>query len=363
MIQLMIVDILLWRIIVIREIIKEKQLPPFKSRKEMLDILQREEYGYMPPPPDKISFDVTDKYIKFFCAGKAISKKIDITVSVSGKSFTFPCYASIPTKEGKHPFFVCINFSDAVVDRFIPTEEIIDSGYAVLSFYHNDVTKDNADFTDGLAEVFYEAGIRSSDTDPGKIALWAWAAQRVMDYAETVDSLDKDRAVVCGHSRLGKTALLAAATDERFKMAYSNNSGCSGAAITRGKQGERVYNIYKVFPFWFCKNYQKYVDNEDEMPFDQHYLAAAIAPRPLYVASAEKDIWADPASEMLTCAAVSEVYEKYGLDGFISEDRLPRVGDEFHEGCVGYHLRAGEHYMGREDWQKVIRFINRHFEK
>lgn len=99
------------------------------------------------------------------------------------------------------------------------------------------------------------------------------------------------------------------------------------------------------------------------MPFDQHYLAALIAPRYLYVASASEDLWADPDSEMLTCAAVSEVYEKFGKKGFICEDRLPQIGDEFHEGCVGYHLRAGEHYMGREDWQKIIRFINRHFEK
>ena len=96
------------------------------------------------------------------------------------------------------------------------------------------------------------------------------------------------------------------------------------------------------------------------MPFDQHYLTALIAPRYLYIASADDDAWADPDSEMLNCCAVNEIYEKYGKDGFICEDRLPIVNDEFHRGCVGYHLRAGLHYFSREDWLKVMKFIKIH---
>ena len=89
-----------------------------------------------------------------------------------------------------------------------------------------------------LPFILYKDGKRKPN-DAGKIAMWAWAAQRVMDYAQTlVDVLDLKNGVVCGHSRLGKTALLAAATDERFAFVYSNNSGCSGAAVTRKKQGE-----------------------------------------------------------------------------------------------------------------------------
>ena len=96
------------------------------------------------------------------------------------------------------------------------------------------------------------------------------------------------------------------------------------------------------------------------MPFDQHYLAASIAPRMVYVASAKEDTWADPDAEMLTCVAIDEMYKKYEKPGFIYEDRLPQVGDEFHEGDVGYHLRAGLHYFSREDWLKVIKFIKKH---
>ena len=342
----------------LKELIQNKNLPSFKSREEMLDILQREEYGYMPPKPDNISFSVKEKFISHFCAGKAISRKVDITVELYGKTFTFPVYVSIPSGEGKHPFFVCINFRDCVPDRFVPVEEIIDSGYGVLTFRYTDVTSDDGDFTNGLAGVIYPDGKRSKDS-PGKIAMWAWAAQRVLDYAETACELDMKRAAVCGHSRLGKTAMLAAATDLRFALGYTNNSGCGGAAITRGKDGEKVEDICRVFPFWFCENYSKYVCKEDKMPFDQHYLAACIAPRYLCVGSAAEDKWADPVHEMLNCVAVGEFYESLGMTGFVCEDRLPEVGDVYHGGSIGYHLRSGCHYFSREDWQKVIKFADK----
>lgn len=340
----------------LRQQLDERKLPALKTKEEMLDILLREEYGYMPPEPERMTFKEKDNYITNFCAGKAISRKVEISMELSGKEFTFPFYVSIPNKVGKHPFFICINFRDCVPDRYIPVEEIIDNGFAVISFCYKDITGDNGDFTNGLAGILYEDGKRGK-SDAGKIAMWAWAAQRVMDYAQTLDCLDFDYSIVCGHSRLGKTALLAAATDERFKFAYSNDSGCSGAAISRGKDGENIEDICKVFPYWFCENYLKYVNREYEMPFDQHYLLASIAPRYVYIASAEEDTWADPISEMLACCAVSETYEKYGKKGFVCEDRLPQAGDEFHEGCIGHHLRAGKHYFSREDWIKVMKFI------
>lgn len=344
----------------LERILEQRKLPPLKSRAEMLDILMKEEYGYMPPEPSKVTFEEVPNYSNpAFCAGKATLKKIEITSLVNGKEFKFPCYASIPTKSGKHPFFVCINFRDCVPDIYIPTEEIIDNGFAVISFCYKDVTSDNGDFTDGIAGVLYENGKRK-DTDAGKIAMWAWAAQRVMDYAQTLDCLDLENGIVCGHSRLGKTALLTAATDGRFKFAYSNDSGCSGAAITRNKKGERTRDIYGAFSYWFCENYKKYINKEDCMPFDQHFLAALIAPRYLYIASAAEDEWSDPESEFLTCVAASEAYSKVGKQGFICADRLPQVKDEFHDGCIGYHLRDGKHYFSREDWLKVIKFIKKH---
>ena len=233
---------------------------------------------------------------------------------------------------------------------------MVDNGFAVFSFCYNDVTMDNGDFTDGLAGVLFENGQRKAN-DPGKIAMWAWAAHRVMDYAQTLgDVLDLECGIVCGHSRLGKTALLTGATDERFKFAYSNDSGCSGAAITRQKGGETVEKICNKFSYWFCENYLKYINNEDSMPFDQHYLLSSVAPRFACVGSASEDLWADPVSEMLNCVASSSAFK----NGFVYEDRLPEIGDHFFKGDIGYHLRKGLHYFSREDWLRLIEFVNIH---
>jgi hypothetical protein len=342
----------------LKQILKDRGVPALKTREEMLDIMQYEVYGYLPQKPDKLEWTVKNNYIGNFCAGKATAQYVELTAYWGEKSFKFPFMAVIPTAKGPHPFFIHINFRPNVPDRYMPTEEIVDQGFACLSFCYEDVTKDNNDFTSGLAGVLYENGVRGP-RDCGKIAMWAWAAQRVMDYAETEPRLDKSCAIVCGHSRLGKTALLCGATDERFKFAYSNNSGCSGASITRDKVGERVADITKMFPYWFCESYAQYANREHEMPFDQHYLIASVAPRYAYVASASEDLWAAPDSEMLSCVAASEAYESMGLVGFVCENRLPEIGDIYHEGCIGFHERAGLHYFSREDWNKLIQFVKK----
>ena len=331
-------------------------LPPLLPRQQMLSILLSQEYGHLPDAPVDLAFQADALPAPTF-GGKATVTRVTVGCTVKGKSFSFPFYAAIPTAEGKHPFFVHINFRPEVADYYQPIEEIIDNGFAVLSFCYNDVTQDNHDLTDGLAGILYENGIRGPE-DPGKIALWAWAAQRVMDYAETrQDVLDLDCAVVCGHSRLGKTALLAAATDERFTCAYSNESGCSGAAVTRGKQGEHISDICTNFPYWFCENYTQYKEREDALPFDQHYLVASIAPRRVCIGSAAEDLWADPAAEQLCCFAASPAFET----GFDCPDRPAAVGEAFFGGHICYHLRSGQHFFSREDWQRIMQFVRIHY--
>lgn len=340
----------------LNELLAERKVPPLKSREEMLEILQREQYGFLPEKPEKITFEVKEKFIANFCAGRAVCHQVTAHCTVRGKDVSFPFYASMINDGQPHPFIVHIAFRPEVADRYQPVEEIIDNGFSVLSFDYNDVTRDNGDFTDGLSGTLYENGARKTH-DAGKIALWAWAAQRVLDWAqEQKEMLDMRCACVCGHSRLGKTAMLAAATDERFTHCYSNDSGSSGAAIARGKKGETVEKICARFPYWFCEKFNDYRGCEEEMPFDQHYLAACIAPRKLLIGSATEDAWADPMSEMLCCLAASPAFEK----GFVYEDRLPVGGDKYLEGDIGYHLHAGTHYFGRADWQRMMQFISMH---
>ncbi len=338
----------------LQEMLKERGVPKLGTKVEMLEVMQQQVYGFIPAAPKSIRFEEKKKYIPNFCAGKATCTKVTAVCEMEEGEFSFPFYFTCPTAEGKYPFFVHINFRADVPDRYQPTEEIIDNGFAVLSFNYKDVTSDDESFSNGLAGVLYKNKKRGA-SDAGKIAMWAWAAHRVMDYAQMQENLDGAHGIVCGHSRLGKTALLASATDERFFAAYSNDSGCSGAAITRNKQGETVRDICTQFPYWFCENYYAYINREETMPFDQHWLIACCAPRYVLVGSASEDLWADPDSEMLACAAASDAFK----GGFVSEDRLPQIDDKFFAGDIGYHLRRGLHYFGRQDWHRLIEFVRR----
>ncbi len=344
----------------LQKMIEERNLSPFLSKAEMLDILQAEEYGYLPPKPEAIRFELISED-EIFCAGKAPLKKILAHTVINGKAFSFPFSTVIPVGTGPFPVIIHINFRDTVPDKYMYTEEIIDNGFAVLSFCYEDVTTDSDDMTDGLAGILFENGEREN-TDAGKIAMWAWAAHRVMDYAVTLPELDITKSVVCGHSRLGKTALLAAATDERFMMSYSNESGCSGAALYNEAVGETIDDIIRRFPFWFCKNYLKYKGMDNNMPFDQHFLTACIYPRRIYIASAAENEWADPTSEFLNCVAVSQIYESNGMKGFVHSNRLPNVGEKFHEGNVAYHMREGLHYFSREDWLYMMEYMHKYMQ-
>ena len=331
-------------------------LPPFpagetmeEANRAMLHLLLQEEYGFLPNRETSLSWETVAEE-ETFAAGKAVLRTVHVTAKFERGTFTFPVYVTLPKGKTNVPFFVHINFRPDVPDRYQPTEEIIDGGFAVLSFCHKDVTSDDGDFSNGVSPYLLGAKEQQKDDDCGKIAMWAWAASKVMDYAETLPELDLRRAAVVGHSRLGKTALLAGAQDPRFSLVISNDSGCSGAAITRGKQGERVEDICKNLGYWFCKNYHQYRGKEDQMPFDQHFLLAAIAPRCVYVASAAEDLWADPDYEFLSCVAAGTYYEHYGMKGFEHDDRFPAVGEKLHKGSVAYHKRGGTHYLSREDW-------------
>lgn len=337
------------------ELLKKLPSPMGLEKKALLEMLLKEEYGYLPARPYEVTAEDV-AYDKKFCAGKAPLRTLKLTCRAEWGEFSFPLYSVVPRGKKNLPCFIHINFRDLIPDRYQPTEELVDNGFATLTFCYKDVTSDDGDFTNGLAGKLYPDGKRGPH-DCGKLILWAWAAMAVMDYAMTLPELDHSRISVAGHSRLGKTALLAGALDERFYCAFSNDSGCSGASLARENDGETVAKIVNNFPYWFCENYYKYANNEDAMPFDQHWLLAANLPHKVYVASAVEDLWACPKNEYLSCIAASEYYKAHGKSGFVHTDRLPEVGDRFHEGDIGYHLRPGMHYMSREDWICYMQYL------
>jgi len=357
----------------VAEILKELDLPELRSREEMKKILLDYEYGYMPEVPYEVTVSEPQSIERRYCCGNAEVSRVEMTVSTRYGSHTFPVHRLLHTDGSVHPFFVFMNFRSGVPDFYYPVEEIIDRGYNVLSFNYKDVTSDDGDFSNGIAGIFMPNGQDSDDTC-GKIGLWVWTASRVLDYAQTLPSLDMNQAAIAGHSRLGKTALVVGMMDTRFRYVFSNDSGCSGAALARGSMGvlgqvgkygvtgETIRDVIKNFEFWFCKRYRNFVETNIPEGFDQHFLLAAVAPRYVYVASADMDEWASPNSEFLACAAASKAYEDMGLTGFICDDVLPGEDAVYHKGRVGYHRRAGMHFFSRRDWNRYMDFIDLHKE-
>ena len=334
-----------------------------KRRRELKKILENEIYGTMPPKPDHLTVNIVSED-EVFCAGKAPLRKYNAVCSFGEEEIAIPFYAVIPKSDKPLPAFVHINFRDSVPDKYMPTEEICDRGFAVFSFCYNDVSVDDPDpkkLRDKLAKYLMPA--RRAKNSPGKIMIWAWFAMRIMDYIEKLDTIDHENVAVVGHSRLGKTALVAGAFDERFKYVISNCSGCSGAAITRGKIGESVARITSFFPHWFCKNYIDNASIFETRGFDQNFLMALSVPRHLLIGSAEEDLWADPASEFLCLAETNRAYALYGMKGVIHNDEIPPAGTVLSDGDASYHHRHGKHYFSREDWLVYMDFIEKNMKK
>jgi hypothetical protein len=237
-------------------------------------------------------------------------------------------------------------------------EQSIDRGYAVATAYSGDMDPDRPDFSDGLHPHFLRPGQTApADDEWGCIAAWAWGLSRMVDYLVTDPAIDAQRIAVVGHSRLGKTALLAAAFDERIALAIPHQAGCGGTAPSRGTVGESVKQINESFPHWFCGNFKQFNAQVDKLPFDQHCLVALVAPRPVLFTNAVEDQWANPDGQFTVLAAAEPVYKLLGAGGLEDQSR-PEIG-RLSAGTLGYYIRPGKHSMTGEDWQVFLDFADR----
>ena len=256
---------------------------------------------------------------------------------------------------------------------FFPVEEIVRRGYAAAVFKNTELASDayfptyaadgtaviqDPPFTNDVYACWAPERTRESW---GAISVWAWGASRVLDWLETMPEVDAKRVAVVGHSRGGKTSLWAVASDSRFAMACVNDSGCCGAKLNHVavSMSETIQQDNNNNPHWFARSYRQFDGRDAWLPYDQHWIAALIAPRLLCIASASNDTGAGPWGEFLTARYASPAWELYGKKGLV-EDRPYAIGRAFQEGSVGYHLRPGGHDLAQYDWDRYLDFADRH---
>lgn len=363
-------------------------------RPELLALFESEVYGKAPGAPEGLHFEVLSED-RYALSNMATRKEVAIYFT-DDEQHAMTLLIYLPNKRtGAVPLFLGLNFKgnhticdDPLITESVsrmkpreeggsevripgfpraaaasrwPVEMLIANGYGLATVYRGDIDPDYDDgFRNGVHPLFYREGQTRPDADEwGTLAAWAWGLSRAMDYFETDEDVDASRVAVVGHSRHGKTALWAAAADERFAMAVSNDSGCGGAALSRRCFGETVERINRVFPHWFCANFKRYANDEAALPVDQHELVALVAPRPVYIASAAEDLWADPRGEYLSGVYATPVYELYGLQGLYGE-QLPATDEPRMTGAIGYHVRSGAHDITAYDWQQFVRFADKH---
>lgn len=381
-----------------------------ERRPELKALFQHYMYGHLPPPPKRLQATVDRQDTNYF-GGKATLKEITLAFGPSdapamhlllvvpnqskapvpvvvGLNFCGN-HTMLPDREIALPTTWMPSFCKACVDhqateagRGLETatwciHNSIDRGYAIAAFYNGDLEPDRPDAPSGIRAYARKGGLagslgapqpeakcpacpgryESGDYDWSTIGAWAWGLHRAVDYLVTDPSIDAKRIAVFGHSRNGKTALLAGAFDERIALILCHQAGCGGSAPSRGKIGESVQQINDRFPHWFNAQFKEFNRQPERLPFDQHELIALCAPRPVLLSNATEDTWANPEGQFAMLQAARPVYQLFGLEG-IKAQRMPEPGQLINS-PLGYFLRAGKHSTTCEDWAAFLDFADR----
>ncbi len=348
-------------------------------RPQIMSLFGNLVYGTVPEPasPIEVTFDVVKTDLKFL-NGAGTRKDVRISFENEKGKVEMLVLVFVPNDAKKPvPAFMKHSFNSTHGSDFDahPTEpgrfkngwpigEFFKRGYGFVAVYQQDLVGHNeVEFLKGIHKLFYPKGQSfPKASEWGVLSTVAWGASRAMDYLETDKDIDASRVAIMGHSKMGKATLWTAAQDQRFAMAISAQSGCAGAALWRRKSGETLEKMITRFPYWLCRNAWKFVNNEDDLPVDQHMLLACIAPRPVYIHSGVDDTWADGRGEYLSAYHSSPVYELLGKKGLQNEESPP-IGEAILESDIGYHIRAGGHSIEMFDWLKFMDFADIHLKK
>ena len=349
-----------------------------QRRPEILSLFANLIYGRVPAPakPIEVSYEVVLED-KGFMDGMATRKDVKIHLENTKGRMSMHFLVFVPNNAQKPvPAFFKHSFNNTQSDDFDasssrpgflkngwPLGELFERGYGFCAVYQQDLVRHNeVEFLHSIHKLFYPEGQSFPKSHEwGVLSACAWGASRAMDYLETDPAIDHSRIAIMGHSKMGKATLWTAAQDERFALAISAQSGCAGAALWRRKSGETLKKMVTRFPYWLCRNAWKFVEQEDDLPVDQHMLLACIAPRPVYVHSSTDDTWADSRGEYLSAYHASEVYQLLGKKA-LESSKLPEVGKPIIKSHVGYHIREGGHSIEMYDWQRFMDFADYHLQ-
>ncbi len=304
-----------------------------RRRNELLDVCVDIEYGGLPPASDSTALEILHvSQIRWMPGAQFVSSRV---VCRGVNPFSFVMTLHIP--EGQGPFPVVLT-GDAcwryVTDKL--AIDVVNRGMILAQFNRVEIAPDmnNSERDQGIYPIF--------PGEYGALAAWAWGYHRCVDALFCHESVDAGRIAIVGHSRGGKTTLLAGATDERIALTSANGSGAGGAGCYRwqGPSSEHLSDSLRAFPYWYGPKLPDYLGRETELPFDQHYLKSAIAPRALLTTEALGDLWANPSGTWQTHLATREVYRFLG------------VGPN-----LAIHYREGEHEHNDEDWRCFLDFM------
>lgn len=364
-----------------------------ERRTRILHLFEEQVYGKAPGRPTAMWFE-TLGLSKNALGGTATRKQVRIHLVNNGRTEDIDLLMYLPVDaERPAPVFLGLNFQGnhtvypdsaiRITDEWVhnneelrvtnhrataagrgarhdnwPVERIIARGYGLVTANYGDIDPDYPDFQNGVHRIFYEEGqMKPAPDEWGAIGAWAWGLSRIMDYLETDPAVNAGCVAVMGHSRLGKTALWAGAQDRRFAMVISNESGEGGASLSKRIFGETVGTINTEFPHWFADNYNQYSNNVAALPVDQHMLIALIAPRPVYIAAAEENLWTDPHGMFLAAKHAEPVYRLLDAGGLAAES-MPDVSEPVMS-KIGYHVRPGEHDVTDYDWEQFMNFADK----
>jgi hypothetical protein len=363
-----------------------------KRRPELKALFEHYMYGKQPAKPEKVTATLLFQDLTAF-NGLGLVREYELTFGPPDWPKVYLLVAVPLGRKGPAPCFVGPNFGGNhlltdlttvhipaawVPDRYPgveknkataagrgkqadtwPLEQIVKRGYAVATFYCGDIQPDRPNVREGMRATLpvYKGDVPGDET--ATVMWWAWGVSRAVDHLATDKLIDPARIAAVGHSRLGKTALLAGAFDDRIAVVIPNQSGCGGAGPSRhaDMKAETVKRINTSFPHWFCGNFKAFNDDTSKLPFDQNCLAALCAPRPVLFTNAAEDLWANPAGQFQVLKAAEPAYKLYGVDG-VGAEAMPAVNDLL-ASRLGYWIRPGKHEMSPPDWKTYMDFADK----